>query len=117
MDLNTILALREAGVDTEGALRRFSGNSEMYERFLKKFLSDPTFKQITETVMAKDPEGALAAAHTLKGVTANLGINKLFSISSEMVDQIRADDFDGAAGNYPRLKEAYEEICDILERG
>lgn len=43
MDLNTILELKGAGVDIEGALRRFSGNSVLYEKFLKKFLTDSTF--------------------------------------------------------------------------
>lgn len=116
MDLNSILALRAAGVDTDGALRRFSGNSALYERFLKKFLTDKTFMQITEAFAAGDREGALTATHTLKGVTANLGLDKLFAISTEMVDQIRADQFEDAAGKYPELKAAYEEICGILER-
>ena len=43
MDLNTILELKGAGVDIDGALRRFSGNSALYEKFLKKFLTDSTF--------------------------------------------------------------------------
>lgn len=41
MELNTILTLQEAGVDTEGAVRRFSGNSGLYERFLNKFCPTP----------------------------------------------------------------------------
>jgi HPt (histidine-containing phosphotransfer) domain-containing protein len=114
MDLNTILELQRAGVDTEGALRRFSGNSALYERFLKKFLEDGTFSKITKAFEEESREDALMATHTLKGVTANLGMDKLFNISSSMVDCIRADRFEDAAGAYPQLKEAYEEICGIL---
>ena len=109
MDLNTILELKGAGVDIEGALRRFSGNSVLYEKFLKKFLTDSTFSQITKAFEGENREDALMATHTLKGVTANLG-----NISSFMVDHIRADRFDEAAGAYPELEKAYREICRIL---
>lgn len=66
MDLNTILELKGAGVDIEGALRRFSGNSVLYEKFLKKFLTDSTFSQITKAFEGENREDALMATHTLK---------------------------------------------------
>ena len=114
MDLNTILELKGAGVDTEGALRRFSGNSALYEKFLKKFLTDSTFSEIKKAFEEENRENALMATHTLKGVTANLGMDKMFHISSSMVDYIRADRFDEAARVYPELEKAYREICRIL---
>ena len=114
MDLNTILELKGAGVDIDGALRRFSGNSALYEKFLKKFLTDSTFSQITKAFEGENREDALMATHTFKGVTANLGMDKLFNISSFMVDHITADRFDEAAGAYPELEKAYKEICRIL---
>ena len=86
MDLNTILELKGAGVDIDGALRRFSGNSVLYEKFLRKFLTDSTFSQITKASEGENRQDALMATHTFKGVTANLGMDKLFNISSFMVD-------------------------------
>lgn len=117
MELNTILTLQEAGVDTEGAVRRFSGNSGLYERFLNKFLSDPTFGMVTDAFKAGDAQLALTATHTFKGLTANLGLTKLYNISSEMVSLIRDGDYGAAAGTFPDLKAAYDEICGILEKG
>ena len=114
MDLNTILELKGAGVDIEGALRRFSGNSVLYEKFLKKLLTDSTFSLITKDFERENREDALMATHTLKGVTANLGMDRLFNISSFMVDHIRADRFDEAAGAYPELEKAYRELCRLL---
>lgn len=114
MELDKILVLQEAGVDTEGALRRFSGNSALYERFLKKFLDDTTFSLVTEAFDKTDVEAALSSTHTFKGLTANLGMMRLYDISSEMVKLIREDKFEEAHGIYPRLKAAYEEICGIL---
>lgn len=66
MDLNTILELKGAGVDIDGALRRFSGNSALYEKFLKKFLTDSTFSQITKAFEGENREDALMATHTLR---------------------------------------------------
>lgn len=112
--MNTILSLQESGVDTEGALRRFSGNSILYERFLKKFLSDSTFGDLTKAFETGDAQAAMDAAHTLKGLTANLGFTKLFTITSEMVDFLRRNKFSEASGRYPELQDAYHDMCAIL---
>lgn len=117
MDTNTILALKEAGVDTEGAVRRFSGNAALYERFLNKFLTDPTFGKVTESFDKGDAEDAILTTHTFKGLTANLGLNPLFDLSAEMVNQLRAGQFKEASENYPKLKAAYDSICRIISRG
>lgn len=117
MDLNTILVLRGAGVDTDGALRRFNNNSALYEKFLNKFPADPTFDDVTSAFDKEDKDAALTATHTFKGLTSNLGLDPLFAISSSMVDLIRNDDFAGAAKNYPKLKAEYDKICNILLKG
>lgn len=114
MDPRTVLALKEAEVDVEGALRRFSNNSSLYERFLSKFLADQNFDQIKTSMQTDDKETMLTAAHTLKGVTSNLGLNRLYHVSADMVNCIRADDFDGAKALYPELEEAYIQICQTL---
>lgn len=114
MDTKMVLALREAGVDTEGALRRFGGKSELYERFLMKFLSDENFSQIGPALSQQNWEGALMAAHTLKGVSANLGMNRLYKACSAVVDLIRADQGGQAQAAFPELEEAYRQICDVL---
>lgn len=116
MKLNMISALQEAGVDTEGGLRRFCGDHCLYEGFLKKFLSDSTFQDLGTALETGDEHDSLNMAHTLKGLTANLGFTRLFSISSQMVDLIRKDRFVEAAGKYTELRAVYGEICEILSR-
>ena len=37
MDVKRILDLQRAGVDAEGTLGRFAGNSALYEKYLMKF--------------------------------------------------------------------------------
>lgn len=116
MDPMTVLALKEAEVDVEGALRRFSNNSSLYERFLLKFLSDENFDKIKTSVEADDAAEMLTAAHTLKGVTSNLGLNRLYHVCSDMVTRIREDNFEGAKELYPELEAAYILICQTLNK-
>lgn len=79
-------------------------------------MSDPTFGMVTDAFKAGDAQLALTATHTFKGLTANLGLTKLYNISSEMVSLIRDGDYGAAAGTFPDLKAAYDEICGILKK-
>lgn len=114
MEMQKALALQKAGVDTEGALERFSGNSMLYERFLMKFPQDETFAKIAPALDADNFEEALRAAHTLKGVSANLGMNRLFHACSDMVSFIRNTEYGKAKAVYPETREAYEEVCRVI---
>ena len=43
-------------------------------KYLKLFLSDPSFTELKEAFAGNDAQTAFRAAHTLKGVAANLGL-------------------------------------------
>lgn len=62
----------------EEVLGRFAGNKMLVEKFARKFVDDPSYQMLTETLEKKDYEEAFRAAHTLKGVCANLGFTQLF---------------------------------------
>lgn len=109
-----MLALKEAGVDTDGALRRFSNNTGLYERFLVKFPSDENFGRIKPALDAGDFETALTAAHTLKGVSGNLGMDRLYRACTEIVSLIRGGDQAKARNAYTELDAAYRELLDAL---
>ena len=49
----------------------------LVERFLGKFLDDGSFSELTSAMAAGQTEAAFRAAHTLKGVSANLGFERL----------------------------------------
>jgi HPt (histidine-containing phosphotransfer) domain-containing protein len=108
-------ALRQNGVDTEGALRRFVGNTQLYGKFLKSFRDDENYSQIAPAFDRGDYEAALTAVHTLKGISGNLGMNRLFAACSRTVELIRAGENEKAAGSCTEVKEAYEEICSLIE--
>ena len=47
----------------------------LVERFIGKFLDDGSFSELTSAMAAGQTEAAFRAAHTLKGVSANLGFD------------------------------------------
>lgn len=116
MNIKTVAALKAAGVDTEGALNRFCGNTALYERFLLKFPEDGNFGLIAPALAAGDLDAVLRAAHTLKGVSGNLGLTRLYGACSETVALIRAGDGQAAAASYGALSAAYMEVCAALSQ-
>lgn len=114
MTEETLLKIKEAEVDVEGALDRFCGNSALYEKFLGKFLQDDNFKKIGDAVEAGDSQEMLMAAHTLKGVAGNLGLNGLMKACAEMVVQLRSNSMEGALVAYPAVKEYYGKVCEAI---
>lgn len=110
-------ALRDAGVDIEGSVRRFAGNAALYEKFLLRFPGDPNFAAASEALESENWEGLLQAVHTLKGVSGNLGLNKIFELCAQMVTLLRAEERMEAGRMFrEELTAAYGEICLILER-
>lgn len=66
--------LEEAGIDVGEALERMLGSEALLERLLGKFPADPNFAALGEALAEGDAQRAVAAAHTLKGVCANLSM-------------------------------------------
>lgn len=117
MDVKVMLALRTAGVDTDSALRRFSGNTALYERFLLKFPQDENFGKIGPAFAQGNWGDALTAAHTLKGISGNLGMERLYQACSETVSLLRSDEHERAADSYQEMENAYQQICEALRAG
>lgn len=114
MDNNIKEYLLEKGVDLNGALERFLGKEDLYEKFLRKFPEDRNFEDLGEALKQKDYEEVLKYAHTMKGLTANLGLNTLFQILQKMVIDLRNSFYEELDDDYKQLTTYYREICDVL---
>ena len=108
-------SLKNAGVDTDGSIARFVGNTAMYEKFLRKFPGDDTFAKIKPAFDKDDWTEALNATHTLKGVSGNLGMTRLYKACSDTVALIRAGEQDKAKQSFAELKSAYDEIHAVIK--
>ena len=68
----------------------------LVERFVGKFLNDDSFAQLNSAMAAGEVETAFRAAHTLKGVSANLGFEQLRQSASNLTELLR-----GQTGSVP----------------
>ena len=81
--------LEENGADVDATLKRFMGNEALYMKFIMKFLDDKNFEGIKSNLEKNDFEGAYVSAHTLKGVTANLGLNPVYGVATQISDMLK----------------------------
>ena len=65
-------------------------SQRLVEKFARKFLDDQSYAELTAAMAAGDHDAAFRAAHTLKGVAANLSFTKLRDSASELTELLRA---------------------------
>lgn len=63
----------------------------LVEKFIGKFLDDGSFDALCAQMSAGSREDAFRAAHTLKGVCANLGFGRLLSSTSRLTELLRPE--------------------------
>lgn len=80
------------GGNYNDVLKRF-GSEMILKRFVLKFLQDPSFSELRKGFEEKDAETVFRAAHTLKGVCANLGFERLYRASYELTESFRSKSF------------------------
>ena len=62
----------------------------LVEKFARKFLDDQSYTELVSAMAAGNHEVAFRAAHTLKGVAANLGFTRLRASASALTELLRA---------------------------
>ena len=89
MDQNVKDHFEKAGFDVDGAIRRFGSNEALYEKYVFKFTDDKIYDNLVKAFTGGDMEAALREAHTLKGVSGNLGLNPLFEPVNTLMGALR----------------------------
>lgn len=109
----------ESGFDYDNAVYRFLGNEQMYHKFLKKLLEDTCYEQIVQGVVNSCAADVFTAAHTLKGVAANLGITPVQQLSSQITEATRDKantdvDFEQIKQMVTELEGKYRRSCELI---
>lgn len=102
------------GVDTETTLHRFAGNESLLKRFVQKFPQDPTYQSLREAVEGDEPAQVERAAHTLKGIAANLGYQALSDRCADLVSAIRNGETGDNAALFQSVTEEYDKIVRAI---
>ena len=113
-----MISMREAykkiGANYDDACARLMGE-EMLARFALKFLDDESMDKLEAAMAAGDAEGAFMAAHTLKGVSQNLGFDNLYEPAVVVTEALRgADAVDGAREGMHALQQQYTATMSAL---
>lgn len=107
--------LIEAGIDVDGGIERCMGNEALYKSLMKRIWQDANYHNVLAGVKEQDEEKTLQAAHTLKGISGNLGFTRLFRVTEEIVNLIRGGSFGEVEDKMPEFTQKYEEILHALE--
>lgn len=102
--------LKSAGIDYASGVKRFSNKAALYEKYLVKFFSDPSFSALGEYISGKDYEEAFKCAHTLKGLSGNLSLTGFYEQLSVMVEALRNNEPDSVEEMYDELTKIYESM-------
>ena len=76
-------------INEEEGKRRVMNNAKLYAKLLTKFKNDTNLDDLSSFVEAQDWEKAQGAAHTIKGIAANLSLTELFNQSLDVETQIK----------------------------
>ena len=76
------------GSDYDEVLSRLP-SEEILAKFLPRFPEDPTYDALKKAQAQHDIAAAFLAAHTLKGVSASLGLQQLAEAASALTEQLR----------------------------
>ena len=111
--------LAKSGINLTDGLVYFSENERLYEKYLFRFLEEPTFPELLfpelfKAIEEDRREDARRAAHSLKGITATLGFTSLNT-------PVKAQEFEFKNGRWEEgnqytdeLKKEYARIISVL---
>lgn len=115
--MNMILEeLRTWGCDVAGALERMIGDEAFYVECLQEVAKDPSFDKLKEALETGDGHAAFEAAHTLKGVLANVGLTPMYNKITEIVEPLRAGHQEGLLEQYAQLDRMRTRLIGMLPR-
>ena len=76
-------------INEEEGKKRVMNNGKLYVKLLTKFKTDTNLNDLIAFAGAQDWENAQGAAHTIKGIAANLSLTELFNQSLAVETQIK----------------------------
>lgn len=102
------------GGNYESALSRLIKES-FVEKFALMYLKDTSFLDLSKAVSEGNIVKSFRAAHTLKGVAANLSFNELSEAASELTEQLRSQTELANPHLYKKVKTAHNKTLQVLE--
>ena len=112
-ELNVIYGDLGQYVDVKDGLNRIMKNKKIYARLLNSFAENPHVNELYEPLAQRDAVEAQKAAHTIKGVAANLSLPLVYEISAGMDARLKTGDAD-MMDEYEKLKAAVGKTVEYI---
>ena len=97
------------GLNVPEMIEHFMDREDMFRKYLKKFFesADSVVLELTSAAEKEDYQNMLFAAHSLKGLAGNIGLNGVFLPAKKIVDDIRANVFTDCGNDFAKLQDTY----------
>jgi HPt (histidine-containing phosphotransfer) domain-containing protein len=76
--------------DPENGIKRVGGNAALYKKLLTRYADTGYFQPIAEALQSGDTETAAKHTHTLKGVSANLSVERVRADAIALEDALKS---------------------------
>jgi HPt (histidine-containing phosphotransfer) domain-containing protein len=101
-------------VNFEEGVNRVMNNAKLYIKLITKFKTENNLNDLSAALGANDYEKAQVAAHTMKGIAANLSLTELFEKSKEIEAQIKEKSVQ--AGELEKVQAVFDETIKEVEK-
>jgi len=105
------------GIDVKAGLGRVGGNKKLYRKLLQKFSKGhaQVVEDITRALAEDDMELAERTAHTLKGVSGNIGATDLHKAAVALDDALKKEDTEGLNPVLERVSSALHIVLGSIQ--
>ncbi len=93
-------------MDYDRTMARFMGNEKFYLKILQRLPQDQNLDGLGTALDKGDLAAAFEAAHTIKGLAGNLGLQSIYEVISAMVEPLRAGE------SREDYKTFYQTVCE-----
>lgn len=102
------------------AIKERISDDAIIKKFVVKFLSEPSYANLCQALECEDYEEAFRAAHSLKGVSVNLGFQRLSNSSGVLTEYLRGKEkqqIDKMKWKelFESLSEDYKKVVDAIK--
>lgn len=108
--------MRGLGVNVDEGLKRFMGNSSLYERMFGSFVKMINKSMVDPDFDGNNYEDVIEKAHAIKGATGNLSITPLYEGYTEIVNLLREGKPEEAREVLKNTLPVQAEIVSCIEK-
>lgn len=101
------------GGDYDDVLGRLRSD-RLVQKFVLKFLTDPSYDSLCAAMQAQNQEEAFRAAHTIKGVCQNLSFFTLYHSSSALCEALRGGWSPEAPALFEQVQADYQRTASAI---